>query len=88
LRKKIPGLFSDETNGRTVTEFIALRVKSYAYILDNKEKIKVKGIRGIVVKNHMTFKDYIDCLFTNDEEKVEFDLYRENVSIRSYNHEL
>jgi hypothetical protein len=37
-RKKIPGLFSDETDGRTMTEFIALRAKSYAYILDNKEK--------------------------------------------------
>jgi hypothetical protein len=36
----------------------------------------------------MTFKDHIDCLFTNDENKVEFDPCRENVSIRSYNHEL
>jgi hypothetical protein len=36
----------------------------------------------------MTFKDHIDCLFTNDEEKVEFDPYRENVFIRSYNLEL
>jgi hypothetical protein len=41
-RKKIPGLFSDETDGRTMTEFIALRAKSYAYILDNKEKNQSK----------------------------------------------
>jgi len=87
-RKKIPGLFSDETDGHTMTEFIALRAKSYAYILDNKEKIKAKGIRAHVVKNHMTFKDHVDCLFTNDEEEVKFNPYRENVSIRSYNHEI
>ncbi|KAL4099018.1 hypothetical protein QTP88_023519 [Uroleucon formosanum] len=45
-RKKIPGLFSDETKGQPIIEFIALRAKSYAYILNNKEKIKAKGVRG------------------------------------------
>ncbi|XP_015377595.1 PREDICTED: uncharacterized protein LOC107171850 [Diuraphis noxia] len=39
-RKKIPGLFSDETDGHIMREFIALRAKSYAYILDDEEKIK------------------------------------------------
>ncbi|KAE9521876.1 hypothetical protein AGLY_017683, partial [Aphis glycines] len=40
-RKNIPGLFSDETDG----EICALRVKSYAYIFQGREKIKAKGIR-------------------------------------------
>jgi hypothetical protein len=82
-RKKIPGLFSDETDGLVMTEFCALRSKSYAYILNGKEKIKAKGIRKHVVKNHMTFSDHKKCLF---EEKGENK--RENVSIRSFNHQL
>jgi len=32
-RKKIPGLFSDETDGEIMIDFCALRAKSYAYIL-------------------------------------------------------
>ncbi|XP_022171546.1 uncharacterized protein LOC111034572 [Myzus persicae] len=86
-RKKIPGLFSDETDGRIMREFIALRAKSYAYILEDKEKIKAKGVRGHVVKNHMTFKDHFDCLFA-DDEKESSKLCRENISIRSFNHQI
>jgi len=83
-RKKIPGLFSDETDGRAMTEFCALRAKSYAYKIDDKEKIKAKGIRGHVVKNHMTFEDHHRCLFGDSE----MDVYRDNVSIRSFKHQL
>ncbi|XP_025196300.1 uncharacterized protein LOC112595357 [Melanaphis sacchari] len=84
-RKKIPGLFSDETDGLIMTEFCALRAKSYAYILDGREKIKAKGIRRHVVKNHMTFNDHKKCLFGEEEE---MDVRRENVSIRSFKHRL
>lgn len=83
-RKKIPGLFSDETDGRTMTEFVALRAKSYAYKLDGQEKIKAKGIRGHVVKNHMSFNDHVQCLFGDNDLNV----YRDNVSIRSFKHRI
>jgi len=83
-RKKIPGLFSDETKGAIMTEFCALRAKSYSFILDGKEKIKAKGIRQHVVKNHMTFKDHKECLFGVEE----MNFNRENVSIRSFKHKL
>ncbi|VVC39016.1 DNA polymerase, palm domain [Cinara cedri] len=83
-RKKIPGLFSDKSNGQTITEFCALRAKSYAYKIDGKEKIKVKGIRGHVVKNHMTFNDHKKCLFGDND----LDVYRENISIRSFHYQL
>ena len=83
-RKKIPGFFSDETDGRTISEFIALRAKSYAYKIDNMTNIKAKGIRGHVVKNHMTFEDHKRCLFGD----AGFDPYRINISIRSYNHKI
>uniref|UniRef100_A0A2S2QWX9 Uncharacterized protein n=1 Tax=Sipha flava TaxID=143950 RepID=A0A2S2QWX9_9HEMI len=82
--KKISGMFSDETDGKTMTEFIALRAKSYSYILVNKEKIKAKDIRGHVVKNHMSFNYHKQCLFGD----LNFNVYRENVSIRSFNHNI
>lgn len=65
-RKKVPGTFTDETCGEVIEEFIALRAKSYAYkIVGQEEKIKSKGIRGHVVKFHMTFEDHMKCLFWN-----------------------
>ncbi|XP_060873806.1 uncharacterized protein LOC132947517 [Metopolophium dirhodum] len=87
-RKKIPGLFSDEGKGQLITQFIALRAKSYAYILNDKEKIKAKGVRGHVVKNHMAFNDHFDCLFADDEKENSKLYTRENVSIRSFNHKI
>jgi len=83
-RKKIPGFFSDETDGRTISEFTALRAKSYAYKIDNVTNIKAKGIRVHVVKNHMTFEDHKRCLFGD----TLFNPYRVNVSIRSFNHNI
>jgi len=93
-RKKIPGFFSDEVDGNIITEFCALRAKPYAFNVyagpedslegEGGEKIKAKGIRSHVVKNHMTLEYHRKCLF--GEEGVE--LYRDNVSIRSFNHQL
>jgi len=92
-RKKVPGLFSDETDGQTMTEFCALRAKSYAYKIIGKdecgnnitnEKIKAKGIRNHVVKNHMTLEDHKKCLFGESG----LDVYIENVSIRSFKHQI
>ncbi|XP_022169813.1 uncharacterized protein LOC111033410 [Myzus persicae] len=67
-----------------MTEFCALRAKSYAYKLNGTEKIKAKGIRGHVVKNHMSFNDHKKCLFDDSD----LDVYRQNVSIRSFKHQL
>jgi len=60
-RKKIPGFFSDEVKGDTMTEFCVLIAKLYAYNISEVggggvgvKKIKAKGIRGHVVFNHMT----------------------------------
>ncbi|XP_025191579.1 uncharacterized protein LOC112591862, partial [Melanaphis sacchari] len=46
--------------------------------------IKAKGIRAHVVKNHMTLEDHRKCLFG----EVGLELYKENVSIRSFKHQL
>ncbi|XP_060847796.1 LOW QUALITY PROTEIN: uncharacterized protein LOC132927301 [Rhopalosiphum padi] len=100
VRKKVPGFFSDELKGHTMTEFCALRAKSYAYNIyageddavrdkDGKfkvagEKINAKGVRQHVVKNHITLKDHRRCLFGQAGVEV----YRDNVSIRSFKHQL
>jgi len=105
-RKKIPGLFSDETDGRTMYEFVALRAKSYAYIVESQTTIKAKGVRRHVPDNHLTFDEHKKCLFAvaplntataavtvhdNDNDNDSQDplqLSRENVSIRSFKHQV
>ncbi|KAL4090133.1 hypothetical protein QTP88_025032 [Uroleucon formosanum] len=89
-RKKEPGYFSDEVDADIITEFCALRAKSYAFHIhsgdDDRvggEKIKAKGIRQHVVKN-MTLEDHKKCLF--GEAGVE--AYKDNVTIRSFKHQL
>jgi len=91
-RKKSPGYFSVEVDGNVITEFCALRAKSYAFNVYagpedrvGRENIKANGIRGHdVVKNHMTLEDYRKCLFG----EVGVELYSENVSIWLFNHRL
>lgn len=39
----------------------------------------IKGIRGHVVKIHITFKVHLDCLFTNDVGDKVFNPHRENI---------
>jgi len=77
----------NEVKEDTMTEFCVLRAKSYAYNMSEVgggEKIKAKGIRQHVVKNHMTLEDHIKCLF--NEAGVE--AYKENVSIRSFKNQI
>lgn len=62
-RKKLPGTFTDECKGIAIRQFIALRAKSYAFNLAGVEQIKAKGIRGHVVKNHLSISDHKKCLF-------------------------
>ena len=52
LNKKVIGLMKDELGGKIMTEFVALRPKSYAYRKpDNKQHKKCKGIKKCIVKN-------------------------------------
>ena len=57
--KKVPGLFKDELGGKNITEAVALRAKTYAYLIDGdgdddyeKNKIinkKAKGTKKCVI---------------------------------------
>ena len=65
--KKIIGLMKDELGGEIITEFIALRPKTYSYLTDN-DKIdkKAKGTKKCIIKKMIKFDDYKKCLL-NDE---------------------
>ena len=65
--KKVIGMFKDELGGKIMTEFCALRAKTYAYkLVDNTETKKAKGTKKCIVKRELMFKNYKDSLF-NDE---------------------
>ena len=79
----IPGLMKDESGGKIMTEFVALRPKLYSYkVLDGSEDKKCKGIKKCFVKKTLTFEDYKTCLFSDSTE------YRSELMFRSAKHEV
>ena len=49
-----------------MTEFVALRPKTYSYLTDDcKEDKKAKGTKKCVIKARLKFGDYKDCLLNN-----------------------
>ena len=56
--KKVIGMMKDECAGKQITEFVGLRAKSYAYIVDGKDSKKCKGIKKGVVNKSLSINDY------------------------------
>ena len=64
--KKLIGLLKDELGGKIMIEFIGLRAKTYAYLMDDdSEHKKAKGTKKCVIKRRLMIKKYKDCLFNN-----------------------
>jgi hypothetical protein len=80
--KKVIGKFKNESI-KQITEFCALRAKSYSYKVDNDEDehIKCKGIKKKVAKI-LRIEQYKNVLFNRTKENV-----KQNC-IRSYGHEI
>ena len=56
----------DELGGKIITEFVALRPKTYSYLTDDcEEDRKAKGTKKCVIKRRLKFNDYKDCLLNN-----------------------
>ena len=54
--KKVPGLFKDELGGKTIIEVIALRPKTYEYLMDDgSNHKKAKGTKKCVIKQKLMF---------------------------------
>ena len=49
--KKVIGLMEDKLGGKIMTEFVALRSKTYSYLMDDgKNDKKAKGTKKCVIK--------------------------------------
>ena len=56
----------DELGGKMITEFVALRAKAYAYLMeDGSEHKKAKGTKKCVIKSEFMFENYKDSLFND-----------------------
>ena len=64
--KKVTGLVKDELGGKIMTEFVALRPKTYSYLMDDgRNDKKAKGTKRCVIKRRLKFNDYKGCLSNN-----------------------
>ena len=87
--KKVIGLMKDELGGEIITEFTALRPKTYSYLTDN-DKIdkKAKGTKKCTINKMIKFNDYKKGLLNNEvilKSQQRFiskkhDVYTENVN--------
>ena len=48
--KNVIGLMKDELGGKIMTEFAALRLKTYSYLMDDGNSDKAKGTKKCVIK--------------------------------------
>ena len=65
--EKVIGLMKDESGVKIMTEFVALRPKTYSYLTDDcKEDKKAKGTKKCVIKRRPKFTDYKYCLLNNE----------------------
>ena len=65
--KKLIGLMKDELGGGIITEFVALRPKTYSYMTDEFIEMKnAKVTKKCVIKKVLKFEDYKKCLFDNE----------------------
>ena len=81
--KKVIGLMKDELDGGIITEFIALRPKTYSYMTDEFiEMKKAKGTKKCVIKKMHKFEDYKKCLFDNKP------MLKSQQRFKSENHEV
>ena len=81
--KKVPGMMKDEAGGKIIEGFVGLRAKLYSYkMFEGKEEKKCKGIKKAVIKKHISFDDYVECLFSKKPQ-----MRKMNV-IRSHQHEI
>ena len=65
-----------------MTEFVALRLKSYAYKFNSKEEKKCKGIKKCIIKKMLRFNDYVNCLLSSTND------YRSQLMVRLTKHEV
>ena len=62
-----------------MTEFVALRPKTYSYLTDdNDENKRAKGTKNCALKRNLKFEDYKYCLEATQLEKKKKKTTRKN----------
>ena len=83
VNKNVIGKFQDEAAGKQITHFVGLRPKLYSCKIEEQgEKRKAKGVKKYVIKNSLSFDDYKECLFTEEEVMKKMNI------IKSQKHEI
>ena len=81
--RKVIGLMKDELGAGIITEFVALRPKTYSYMADEFiEMKKAKGTKKYIIKKMLKFEDYKKCLFDNKP------MLKSQQTLKSENHEV
>ena len=81
--KKYQVLFKDKLGGKIIVEVIALRPKTYAYLMDDgRNHKKAKGTKKCVIKQKRMFENYKDFLFSDKT------IYRSQERLKSYYHNI
>ena len=63
---KVISLFKDELGGKIMKEFVGLRAKTCAYLMnDDIEHKKAKETKKCMITRELMFKNYEDCLFND-----------------------
>ena len=66
MNKKVINLFNNELGRKIMKEFVALKEKTFAYLMDDDtEYEKAKGTKKCVIKIRLIFKNYLDYLFND-----------------------
>ena len=70
--KEVIRLMKDELGGKTMTRFLALRAKTYSYIIDDgNEDKKAKYTKKFIMKRELEFQNYKNYLeATQLENKI------------------
>ena len=64
--KKVIDMMKDELGGKIMKEFIGLRPRCYAYLIDDGNvDNKTKGTNKCVIKKEIMFNSYVECLKEN-----------------------
>ena len=68
--KKVSCVVKDELGGKIIVEVVALRSKTWAYLLDDgTEHKKARRTEKCVTKHRLVFENDKDCLF-NEEKHI------------------
>ena len=66
LTHKVIGIFKDELGGKIMIEFVGIRAKTWAYLMDdNSEHKKAKETKKCVTKRELMFIKIANLMITS-----------------------